>query len=121
MSEAANGDDAEIFDGDPPGSPEIAEVSVDPTGLPPETLDRIVKAESTKMLAGLVAGLVVIGLGVALLILGVAGQVDFEFTKDDTNAKLSTAAVGVVVALIGLAIIWITRFKLVVGKRKGNR
>lgn len=114
----SNQDEGEILDGDRASVPTVEEVTIDPKGLTDALLKQIVDAESKKMIAGLIGGLIVIGAGVVLLILGVSGEVDFELTNGERNAKLSTAAVGVVVALIGIGVIWITRFKLVVGKQQ---
>jgi hypothetical protein len=58
------------------------------------------------------SGLIIVIVGVILPILGVAGQVDIQIFKDTTSAKLFTAAVGVVITLIGLGVIGVTRFKV---------
>lgn len=83
---------------------------------PPEVAEILTKAEQKNAFGGLVVGLIIIVLGVLLLLLGISGMVDFEIANGETKAKLSTGAVGAVVALIGLAVIYFTRMRVVIKK-----
>lgn len=72
----------------------------------------ILKGERDYSKWGLIAGLIVVGLGVVLLLGGVAGAVDISFSNGATNGRLVTSAVGVVVIIVGAWVINATRYRV---------
>jgi hypothetical protein len=89
----------------------IEEVTIDSSA--PGSLNKIIlEGERSSARNGLIVGLVVILVGVALLIVGVTGTVDITFASGGTNGHLVTSALGIVVALIGAGIIYVTRYRV---------
>lgn len=74
-----------------------------------ENIEKALQQQARYSRAGLVVGFIVIGLGVVLLLLGVAGEVEINFGNESWNGALTTGAVGVVIALVGLGVIQITK------------
>lgn len=57
---------------------------------------------------GLLGGLAAIGFGGYLLVKGVTGDVDVSVSSGKTQAEVKTAAIGLVMAIIGAVVIWLT-------------
>jgi len=68
-------------------------------------VDRIIRAQRTVSLVVIIGGLIIATGGIVLLLLGVSGQVDWNFAGVGINSKLQTGAVGLAVALIGAIIV----------------
>ncbi len=96
---------------------QIEEVEIDPK-LPEKIQDKVVKGEMESAKGGRRIGLGVIVLGVLLTILGATGAVDLRLQGLGLNAHVANAAPGVVLMLIGLFIIWLTRFTVKAAKPK---
>ncbi|ORV85550.1 hypothetical protein AWC11_01615 [Mycobacterium interjectum] len=75
-------------------------------------LERILRHQIIYSLGGLLfGGLLLIG-GVVLTVEGFTGQVSLQWHSGSSGLSITTGVVGVVIALLGVAVIWITRFKL---------
>jgi hypothetical protein len=84
--------------------------------LDPEVQKQIVKAEAENARSGRMVGLLVILVGVILTIAGATGAVDLKLSGMGMSAQVVNAAPGVVVALIGLFIVWRTNLKITARK-----
>src|SRR5437773_188830 len=89
--------------------PEIEEVELDPS-VPSDVQKAALEAQSRYSQMGLVLGVIVVVGGVVLTALGYSGSVSIAFEDGTRKAKLVTGSLGVVIALIGLAVVWFTRF-----------
>lgn len=101
----------------------VEEVSLD-SSLSSDVIKDIVRGEKASSRNGLLAGLAVILLGAVLLLAGVSGAVDITFAGGGANGHIVTSAIGVIVVLLGGAIIYATRYKVVtnpVRKDPGHR
>jgi hypothetical protein len=112
------------FPGDDPSPRPTGEVSHAPSvefrDVPPPSgtggnqgaLDDATKREQTRGHWGLIGGLVVIFAGIAMIFGGVTGSVDLVFESGGTSLHIATAVIGVVVCVIGLAVIIVTEPKV---------
>jgi hypothetical protein len=75
--------------------------------------DRIYQNETGNSLAGLFLGLVCVIGGMVLFLNGVAGSTSWSAKVLGFESQLSDAAPGSVLFVIGLFVIWITRYKVV--------
>lgn len=109
-------------DGNPPPGRTygVEHVTINPA-LPENAMNAIIEGEQRAARNGLVVGAIVVLLGVVLLILGVAGSVDITVTHGGSSGHLVTGAVGIVIALIGLAIIYATRYRVHTSPPAGGR
>jgi hypothetical protein len=80
-----------------------------PPDAPPQTVDRAIRSTQLIALIGLLVGSIIILAGIVLLLLGLTSNVELTVAGEGVSAKVQTASVGVVVALIGLAVVWLTR------------
>ena len=95
----------------------MADKYIEEVELPQESLEktkelaeRILKAEEKKTTIGLIIGLICIVAGIILILLGVDGSIDWTLKGMGLESNLAKASPGVVLAVIGLIIIWVTRF-----------
>jgi uncharacterized protein YjeT (DUF2065 family) len=80
----------------------------------PKLAKQLAKAEERKSTIGLVVGLICIVAGVIIIYAGVEGSIDWTFKAVGLESKLAKASPGVVLAVVGAIIIWITKFRYVV-------
>jgi len=67
-------------------------------------------------LAGLIVGLVCIIGGIVLFLHGVAGSTSWTASFLGASSDISDAAPGAILFIVGLFIVWITRFEVKAGK-----
>lgn len=84
--------------------------------LAPEVQKQLINTEADNARTGRMVGLLVILIGVILMIAGVTGAVDLKLSGLGLNVQVANAAPGVVVALIGLVIVWRTNLTIKVKK-----
>jgi hypothetical protein len=89
--------------------------NIDPSVDPKVIIDAM-RGERLYAFLGLLVGALVIGAGILLIFLNVAGQVDLTFNVGGNESKLNTAIVGIPMAIVGALIIYFTRLKMIVGK-----
>lgn len=89
--------------------------NIDPSVDPKVMIDAM-RGERLYAFLGLLIGALVIGSGILLIFLNVAGQVDLTFNVGGNESKLNTAIVGIPMAIVGALIIYFTRLKMIVGK-----
>lgn len=107
-------DDEPIFTaGDP--SKHVEEIRLPPE-TPPEIVAAALRASTQVALAGLIIGFVIVIAGVVLLLLGVSKAVSWRVSGSWGSSELQTGATGVVVAIIGLGVIFISRINIRVAK-----
>ena len=95
---------------------QIEQVNIVPSTPEPIQRQAIeVEAESSKR--GQTIGLVVIVLGALLSVLGVAGVVDLKIDIPGFSTQAQQAAPGVVLMLIGFAIVILSRPSITTGKK----
>lgn len=92
-----------------------------PESVGKKAIGRMVDHEYRYGRLGLIFGGVVLLAGVVMIFVGVGGAVDLTFDLGDNQIKLKTAVVGVVMAVIGLALIIFTRPNVVIGKKGRKR
>ncbi len=91
--------------------------------VPPEQVDKdfwrlVLLYQFWYSIAGLIAGLACVLGGVVLFLNGIDGLPGSQWTADVFGLKISDAAPGVVLFLIGLAVTEITRFTVRLAPRK---
>jgi hypothetical protein len=91
--------------------PQVEEVTL-PPGVSNEVWMEAIRASKTIAVIGMCVGCVVILAGIVLILLGVSGAVTLEISTGNIDSKLQTGVVGVVIALIGLGVIYFSRQKL---------
>ncbi len=91
---------------------ESEEVEYDPSKVPPAIQKKLVEAERSNSRIGLIFGLVMVILGVGLVIYGAAGATDLEIKSAAETIKVTKAAPGVILIVLGAAVILYTRFKV---------
>jgi hypothetical protein len=97
----------------PAGSTDQQVEQIDlPANTPPAVLETAIIWTAVIAIIGLVIGGVIILCGVALIILGVSGTVTWEITGGGISTKLQTGVVGVVIAVIGLLVVFFSRQQL---------
>ena len=97
--------------------PKIEEVQIDPN-LPPEAQKQIISAEVENAKKGRAFGLLILLLGIILTLVGATGVVDLKLSGFGLNANVAKAGPGVVLMLIGLAVIALTNLKITTAKKK---
>jgi hypothetical protein len=83
-----------------------------PTDASAQVWIAAIKSAEKIALRGMLFGFLVIAAGIVLILLGASGSVTLEFSSGDINSKLQTGVVGVVIALIGLGVIYFSRQKI---------
>jgi hypothetical protein len=80
------------------------------------------RSERIYAFIGMLVGALVIGAGIVMIFLNIAGQVDVTINVSGHDSKLNTATVGIPMAVIGALIIYLTRLnvKVVEGKTEGT-
>lgn len=81
-------------------------------GVDPQMALELARREQRYALWGLIIGGVVIGVGLVMIFLHIAGQVSLDIRAGSTRVRLDTALVGVVIGVVGGIIIWLTRSKV---------
>jgi hypothetical protein len=98
-------------------SHELEEVEIDPA-LDPAIQKQLIDAERQNARRGQILGVVIIALGIDLILAGVSGAVDAQFSGMGLTTKLTKASPGLVIAVIGLVVIWRTNLSIKSGKKK---
>ncbi|MEI6294122.1 MAG: hypothetical protein WCP36_10585 [Methanomicrobiales archaeon] len=80
-----------------------------PPNLDPSTAHDIIETEKKYSKYGLIAGIICVVFGVALFLLGVTGAIDWSLKVGGAESTLTNAAPGVVLAVIGFLIIFVTK------------
>jgi hypothetical protein len=99
--------------------PPAAEIST--KGLTPTQANIAVVGTVLIGIVGVLGGLAIIGFGIYMIINGVTGSVDFTMSSGNNQVQVKTVVIGVVVALIGLAVIWLTGIKINQDVKKGRK
>ena len=97
--------------------PEVEEVELDP-GQSDGIKKKLIKVEADNANKGRNIGLSIILLGVALMLLGVTGAADLVLSGAGLKVKLSNAAPGIILMVIGLVVIWRTNLRITAEKKK---
>ena len=97
--------------------PQIEEVQIEPSQSP-DVQKSIIGEESKHSKRGLITGCVFIMVGVLFIILNIAGAVNIRLVVTGLSAQVDKASPGIVVILVGLAIIWLTRLQIKVASKK---
>lgn len=84
----------------------------------PKILEKIISFQFIYSLAGLIIGSLCLVLGTFLLYSGVVGSTTWTANVLGFKSEISDAGPGLIIALIGLFIIFITRFCIKVTKQK---
>jgi len=87
-----------------------------PMDTDPKTAELIIKSEESQAKSGRIIGFICVFLGAILLILDIAGIVNFNIQIGAFNSSLSNATPGVFLILIGFLVIWVTKLKIKVIK-----
>lgn len=100
----------------------IYKVVTPPSGFnDPGTWQQAVKEQGKYSRAGLAAGVVCILLGVVLFLLGVTGNIQWSASVLGFSSKLTDAAPGAVLFVVGVIVIVVTAFNVgAKGKDGGN-
>jgi hypothetical protein len=92
---------------------EVEELELEiPAGLSPKAVENLVESQRRYSIAGLVLGSIIIVGGAVLMVLGFTETVDITFESGGSKGHVATGSLGTVLALIGLAIVYFTRFKV---------
>lgn len=105
--------------GMPDHTPYVDFRDVPPGPVPPDVNDAV-RNEQSKGNKGLIIGALIILAGIVMIFGGITGSVDLVVKSGGTSLHITTAVVGVVVALIGLAVIIVTDPKVKVHFAKGK-
>lgn len=99
------------------GGFQIEEVEIDAgDGVRPGTIDKAVTLENVYAIIGLVFGVIIVLAGVALIAFGFTGSVDIAFESGETKGHLATSALGIVLVIIGAAIVYFTKPRIKIKK-----
>lgn len=93
-----------------------AEEIILPPGTPADVTIEALRVSKQVALAGLVIGFVIVLAGVVVLLLGVSSAVSWKVSGSWGSSELQTGATGVVVAIIGLGVVFISRLNIGVAK-----
>lgn len=108
----------------PPGTPEAINIPEWPTFEPvttaaggpsnsgPTIAEITVKSEYRYATIGLIVGGLVALAGVVMILLNISGAIDLTIHVGDNEVKINTAVVGIVVTIVGAAIIFFTRARV---------
>jgi uncharacterized protein YjeT (DUF2065 family) len=80
----------------------------------PELARQLAREEAKKSTFGLVIGLICLVAGLVLIYAGVEGSIDWTLKGIGLESKLAKASPGALLFVVGVIIIWITRFSYVV-------
>ena len=69
---------------------------------------------------GLIIGALTIAIGAVLIVLGYSGSVDITFQAGKNTGHVVTGSLGIVIALIGLGVLFWTRPKIGVGAKPSS-
>lgn len=94
-------------------APKIEELTFD-LNTPDDVAKKALHYNSIYALAGLGAGIIVAIFGFALILLGFSGTVTWKLSDSGFSSDIQTGSVGVVFAIIGMFIIWLTRNKVTI-------
>jgi hypothetical protein len=72
--------------------------------------ERSIKLQFVYSLAGLFFGLVCIAFGILLFYLGITGNINWSTSVWGAESRIGNCAPGAILFIIGLLIVWITRF-----------
>ncbi len=81
-------------------------------GRGPSIAEIVVKNEYRYATIGLILGGLVVLAGIAMILLNISGAIDLTIHVKDNEVKINTAVVGIVVAFVGAAIIYLTKPRL---------
>ena len=84
--------------------------------FPPETIEKISKHQYIYSITGLVGGLLCILSGIILFILGISGRISWTASLLGAKSELIDAAPGGLLFIIGIFVIFITRYKIKIKK-----
>jgi hypothetical protein len=87
---------------------ELEELELD-TPLDAATASDAIRREYRYATLGLIVGTIVVLAGVVLIVLGFTGAVDITFQSGKNSGKVTTGSLGIVVVLVGAAILVLTR------------
>jgi len=104
-------DDEPTFLADDRTQPSVEEIRL-PIDAPPAVITNAIQAAMRIAMTGLVIGLVIVLAGVVVLVLGVTDAVTWKVSGLGGSSELQTGATGVVIAIIGLGVIFITRMNV---------
>lgn len=99
--------------GKPEASPELGIYA-----KPLPTLEKVSTHQLIYSLTGLLVGVLCIVAGLVLFLMGVTGNVGWQISIPGVESNLANATPGVVVFVVGLLIVFITRYTFSVHKRK---
>ncbi len=88
-------------------------MTVPPSLKDPNTYQRFARFHFIYSVLGLALGLACVLSGVVLCLHGVVGSVSWTAKFFNAESNLSDAAPGVVLFIVGLFIVWVTRFSIV--------
>lgn len=97
-------------DGSPDGEP--SEGIVDLQGLPPSVAKKIAMYQLIYSLTGVILGFVCIIGGIILFLAGVTGSSQWIVNLVGSDSKLSNAAPGAILFVVGLFIVLVTRYRV---------
>lgn len=95
-----------------PGPPMRMVVAPEIATQHPETVEKLSCYQLIYSVLGLVLGLVCVIGGIVLFLHGVAGSTNWIAKILGAESQISDAAPGAVLFVVGLFIVWVTRFKL---------
>jgi len=93
----------------PPGPP-LSLLVGDPRRVPPKTQEALSRHHLIYSICGLVLGLVCVIAGVVLFFAGVTGAMSWTAKFLGAESQILDAAPGAVIFIVGLFIVWITKF-----------
>lgn len=94
---------------------EIEQIDIDPK-VDPEIQEKALRGELIYAILGLIAGMICVLGGIALIVLGFTGSVEIAFQSGEIEAKLATGSLGIVVVLLGGLILRFTRYRVRIAK-----
>ncbi len=89
-------------------------------GQPPEFWHRASRYQFIYSILGLVVGVLCVIGGVILFVHGVVGSTSWTTRVLGASSQLSDASPGVIFAVLGLFVIWLTRYNVRLGRHGNN-
>lgn len=83
---------------------------------PAETIEKILKQKLIYSIIGLVGGLLCILSGIILFILGISGSISWTASLLGARSELIDATPGGLLSIIGIVVIFLTRYKIKIKK-----
>jgi hypothetical protein len=112
---------------DSDGTPDVRDPALDPDAddvtleqltltpdTPPELAAALAKHQFIVALVSVILGTIVIIFGAVMCILGFAGTVSWKITGLGLSSNVQTGTLGIIIALIGLLIIYFNRYNVAV-------